>query len=114
VDEARLDEGKTGVRSPSSLASRSDEEAWPEGSVVSVRSSGAWRRRIPAQNGRERGSPGAPDHGNGEETREGLQLTGFMPKSGDHRGGGGVLRQEISLAWWLLEWGKERGTAEEV
>jgi hypothetical protein len=49
VDEARLDEGKTGVRS-SSLTSRSDEEAWPEGARASVRSSGAWHRQIPTQN----------------------------------------------------------------
>jgi hypothetical protein len=36
ADGARLDEGKTGVRSSSSLASRSDVEAWPEDAWAAV------------------------------------------------------------------------------
>jgi hypothetical protein len=35
-DDAWLDEGKSGVWSSSSLVSRSDEEAWPEGVRPSV------------------------------------------------------------------------------
>jgi hypothetical protein len=36
AESACLDEGKTGVRSSSSLASRSDVEAWPEDAWAAV------------------------------------------------------------------------------
>jgi hypothetical protein len=57
------------------------------GSAASVRSSGARRCRIPAQNGRAKGSLDAQDHGEEGKAREGTQLTGSMPKSKDHSGG---------------------------
>jgi hypothetical protein len=52
-----------------------------------VRSSEARRRRIPAQNGRAKGSLDAQDHGEDGKAREGTQLTGSMPKSKGHHGG---------------------------
>jgi hypothetical protein len=67
------------VWSSSSVVSRSDEEAWPEGALRRC-------RQIPAQNGWEKGSLDAPEHGEEEKAREGTQLTGSVPELKDHRG----------------------------
>jgi hypothetical protein len=54
---------------------------------ATVRSSEARRRRIPAQNGRAKGSLDAQVHGEEGKAREGTQLTCSMPNSKGHRGG---------------------------
>jgi hypothetical protein len=71
VDEVRRSSVGMLVAAASPLPSRNDVWKRPEMVWPSARSSGSWRRRIPAQKRLGKGSPGAPEQGKGGGGRRG-------------------------------------------